>query len=60
MAQQNEESTMSNPLHPHVKVQRSPMFRSEAYLNGPPPDPSTNQFISSDLTALRSEIEKSR
>uniref|UniRef100_A0A914ZVB4 Moesin/ezrin/radixin homolog 1 n=2 Tax=Parascaris univalens TaxID=6257 RepID=A0A914ZVB4_PARUN len=60
LAQQNEESTMSNPLHPHVKVQRSPMFRSEAYLNGPPPDPSTNQFISSDLTALRSEIEKSR
>ncbi|VDK42399.1 unnamed protein product [Anisakis simplex] len=51
----------SNNLNSNATNQfKIPLFRSEAYLNGAPPDPSNNQLMTSDLTALRSEVEKSR
>ncbi|MFH4981461.1 hypothetical protein AB6A40_008170 [Gnathostoma spinigerum] len=46
------------PFNP--SLQRSTKFMSQSALNGPPPDPSINQFVPSDLNSLQAEIEQSR
>ncbi|VDN24409.1 unnamed protein product [Gongylonema pulchrum] len=61
----DDEASYAAAIAPLVKAQSpslslSPFLRKPTGINYPPPDPSSNQMIPTDLVALRSEIEKSR